>query len=63
MNVNIKGAWLCSCAVLPFMKLQKYGKIINQSSNVFHLGFPTMPITWPAGLQLWSDQGHGERAR
>jgi len=40
MNVNIKGAWLCSCAVLPFMKLQKYGKIINQSSNVFHLGLP-----------------------
>lgn len=37
-NVNIKGAWLCSCAVLPYMKTQGSGKIINQSSAAFHLG-------------------------
>lgn len=40
MNVNIKGTWLCSCAVLPFMRARKKGKIINQSSVAFHLGLP-----------------------
>jgi len=40
MNVNIKGAWLCTCAVLPFMKTQKSGKIIHQSSVAFHMGLP-----------------------
>jgi 3-oxoacyl-[acyl-carrier protein] reductase len=40
MNVNVKGAWLCSCAVFPYMKAQGKGKIINQSSIVFHVGAP-----------------------
>ena len=32
INVNLKGAFLCSKVVVPFMKEQRYGKIINVSS-------------------------------
>lgn len=38
MQVNIKGPWLCSCAVLPYLRKQGNGKIINQSSVAYHLG-------------------------
>lgn len=38
MQVNIKGPWLCSCAVLPYLRKRGKGKIINQSSVAFHLG-------------------------
>jgi 3-oxoacyl-[acyl-carrier protein] reductase len=31
MNVNLKGVWLCCRVVVPYMKLQKSGKIINIS--------------------------------
>ncbi len=31
-DVNIKGTWNVSQAVLPYMKKQKYGKIVNLSS-------------------------------
>jgi len=40
MKVNIKGAWLCSCAVLPHMRKQGRGKIINQSSTASYVGSP-----------------------
>lgn len=33
MAVNVKGAWLSSCAVAPYMRKQEYGKIINVSSG------------------------------
>ncbi|AFP30278.1 SDR family NAD(P)-dependent oxidoreductase [Marinobacter sp. BSs20148] len=33
MAVNVKGAWLSSCAVAPYMRKQAYGKIINISSG------------------------------
>lgn len=33
MAVNVRGAWLCSRAVAPAMKKQRYGKIINISSG------------------------------
>jgi len=33
MQVNLKGAWLASCAVIPQMRKQAYGKIINISSS------------------------------
>lgn len=32
LNVNLKGAFLVCMAVIPYMKKQKYGKIINISS-------------------------------
>jgi 3-oxoacyl-[acyl-carrier protein] reductase len=33
MAVNLRGAWLASCAVIPQMRKQRYGKIINISSG------------------------------
>lgn len=33
MRVNLKGTWLCSRAVIPQMRQQGYGKIINISSG------------------------------
>jgi len=38
MQVNIKGPWLCACAVFPYMKQRGSGKIINKSSVAYHLG-------------------------
>lgn len=32
MDVNLKSAFLCSAAVIPIMKKQKYGRIINMTS-------------------------------
>lgn len=32
VNVNLKGQFLCCQAVVPYMKKQKYGKIVNVSS-------------------------------
>jgi len=40
MAVNLKGTFLCSRAVFPYMKAQKGGKIINISSTAFFLGLP-----------------------
>lgn len=39
MNVNLKGAWLCSKAVVPLMK-EKGGKIIHISSATVMSGSP-----------------------
>jgi 3-oxoacyl-[acyl-carrier protein] reductase len=33
IDINLKGAYLCSKAVAPLMVEQKYGRIINMSSN------------------------------
>ena len=38
MNVNVKGAFLSTRAVFPFMKEQGYGKIVNLASEVFFTG-------------------------
>ena len=38
MTVNVKGAFLATRAVFPFMKDQGYGKIINLASEVFFTG-------------------------
>jgi 3-oxoacyl-[acyl-carrier protein] reductase len=38
--VNVRGVWLCCLAVYPYMKEQKYGKIINITSNVVWRGVP-----------------------
>jgi 3-oxoacyl-[acyl-carrier protein] reductase len=40
MAVNLKGMWLCCKAVVPYMKEQKKGKIINTSSSAWDLGRP-----------------------
>jgi len=38
MAVNVKGPWLCTRAVFPYMKQQGEGKIINFSSETFFTG-------------------------
>jgi 3-oxoacyl-[acyl-carrier protein] reductase len=38
MAVNVKGPWLCTRAVFPYMKTQGKGKIINLSSETFFTG-------------------------
>ncbi|MFN3534218.1 MAG: SDR family NAD(P)-dependent oxidoreductase, partial [Desulfatiglandales bacterium] len=43
MQVNVKGTWLCTCSVLPFMKKQGKGKIINIASEVFFTGSHGFP--------------------
>lgn len=42
MAVNSKGMFLCAKAVLPAMKTQRSGKIINISSHTFYQGAPGM---------------------
>ena len=38
--VNVRGPWLCARAVYPYMKAQRYGKIINVSSTTVWDGTP-----------------------
>jgi 3-oxoacyl-[acyl-carrier protein] reductase len=40
MAVNVKGLWLCCKAVIPPMRRQGYGKIINISSDTIWMGVP-----------------------
>lgn len=52
MAVNLKGPFLCSRAVLPYMQRQKAGKIINISSDTVYFGPVTMAhyVTSKAGV-------------
>ena len=34
MEVNLKGVFLCTQAVIPYMKAQNYGRIVSAASNV-----------------------------
>lgn len=43
LEVNLKGVFLCSKAVIPFMKRQRSGKIINIASGTFFSGSGNMP--------------------
>lgn len=36
--VNVRGAWLCIKAVVPTMRVQRYGKIVNIASNTIVKG-------------------------
>ena len=40
ININLKGAFLCTKAVLPFMMKKRFGVIINVSSGAGETGFP-----------------------
>jgi NAD(P)-dependent dehydrogenase (short-subunit alcohol dehydrogenase family) len=40
MRVNVKGVWNCCRAVVPIMRRQQYGKIVNLSSDVVLSGVP-----------------------
>ncbi len=42
MAVNVKGPWLCAKAVVPVMRRQGKGRIVNVSSVVFFLGTPLL---------------------
>ena len=52
MTVNLKGTWLASCAVIPQMRKQGYGKIINISSGTALKGSPSRIhyVTSKAGM-------------
>ena len=39
MNVNLKGPWLCCKAVMPHMRAQQRGKIVNIASHCGIVGF------------------------
>jgi 3-oxoacyl-[acyl-carrier protein] reductase len=43
LEVNLKGVYLCCRAVIPFMKAQRSGKIINVASGTFFNGSGDMP--------------------
>ncbi|MFB3108258.1 MAG: SDR family NAD(P)-dependent oxidoreductase [Candidatus Binatia bacterium] len=43
MEVNLKGVFLCCRAIIPVMKTQKSGKIINIASGTFFSGTGNMP--------------------
>ena len=40
IRVNLGGVFLCTKAIIPFMKTQKKGKIVNMSSAAFAMGRP-----------------------
>jgi NAD(P)-dependent dehydrogenase (short-subunit alcohol dehydrogenase family) len=40
MAINLRGVFLCCKAVAPYMRKQRYGRIINISSSVFWRGVP-----------------------
>ncbi len=42
MAVNVKGPFLCARAVVPIMRRQKYGKIINIASGTLFKGTPNL---------------------
>jgi len=52
MSVNLRGTWLASCAVIPQMRAQGYGKIINVSSGTALKGSPSRIhyVTSKAGI-------------
>ena len=52
MAVNLRGIFLCCKAVVPYMKAQGYGRIVNISSNTVFKGTPGLLhyVTSKAGV-------------
>lgn len=42
MSVNVRGIWLCTKAVFPYMRDQKKGKIVNIASGTVLAGTPML---------------------
>jgi 3-oxoacyl-[acyl-carrier protein] reductase len=40
IDVNLTSTWICSMAVLPYMRAVRYGKIVNVSSTTVSKGTP-----------------------
>lgn len=40
MAVNLRGTFLCCKAVVPYMKAQRYGRVVNIASNTVFKGTP-----------------------
>ena len=53
MDVNVKGTFLCTRAVFPYMKAQGKGKIINMSSGVFISGTVGIPHYVSSKAAVW----------
>jgi 3-oxoacyl-[acyl-carrier protein] reductase len=52
MAVNVKGTWLPTVAVFPFMKQAGKGKIVNLASEVFLPDPRGLPIMWRRKVRL-----------
>jgi 3-oxoacyl-[acyl-carrier protein] reductase len=51
--VNVKGVWVCTKAVAPFMIKQGKGKVIDIASTTFNMGFaPLLPYTCSKGAVI-----------
>lgn len=42
LGVNLDGPFLCTKAVLPHMKKQRYGKVVTITSTTFFMGVPNL---------------------
>ena len=51
--VNVKGSWLCTRAVAPTMKTQRYGKIVNIASMTVNDGTPGFPHYVASKAAIW----------
>ena len=52
-DVNVKGSWLCSRAVVPAMKSQGRGRIINIASMTVNDGTPGFPHYVASKAAIW----------
>jgi NAD(P)-dependent dehydrogenase (short-subunit alcohol dehydrogenase family) len=52
MAVNLRGVFLCCKAVIPYMKAQRYGRVVNIASNTVFKGTPGLIhyVTSKAGV-------------
>jgi NAD(P)-dependent dehydrogenase (short-subunit alcohol dehydrogenase family) len=52
MAVNLRGMFLCCKAVIPYMKTQRYGRVVNIASNTVFKGTPGLIhyVTSKAGV-------------